>query len=142
MNPIRIVVVDDSPCLRQMLSEVLHSEQDFEVVGHGRDGLEAIALAQELEPDIVVLDIDMPEVNGIEALRDIRTLSTAAVVLLAQNGRGTARDIAYGKMLGAAAIVRKPEADGLNGFFEISKELFPAIRAAASSREAALLTAA
>ena len=65
---IRVMVVDDHPIVRQGLVSVLGDEEDLEVVGEARSGREAIALTPRLQPDVVLLDLEMPDVDGVEAI--------------------------------------------------------------------------
>jgi DNA-binding NarL/FixJ family response regulator len=65
--PTTILLVDDHPVFRKGLRQLLEEEQDFKVVGEAGDGKEAIALVGKLSPDVVVMDINMPNFNGIEA---------------------------------------------------------------------------
>lgn len=69
---IRIVLADDHAIVRHGLSRVIQQEEDMEVVGQARDGLSTVELARELLPDVVVMDIGMPDLNGIEATREIQ----------------------------------------------------------------------
>ena len=82
MNPIRLLVVDDRADLRQNVVEVLRSESDLEVVGEADNGQQAIDLAFKLKPDIVLMDVSMPMVSGIEATRRIRDTLPAVRVLV------------------------------------------------------------
>jgi DNA-binding NarL/FixJ family response regulator len=80
--PVRVLVVDDHALFRHGLVSVLRTAADVEVVGEARDGLEAIELAATLEPDVVLMDVRMPTVNGIEAARRIRVAQPTVRVLM------------------------------------------------------------
>jgi len=67
----RIVIADDEGILRQGLSALIREQPDMEVVGEAQDGWEAVALAKKLKPDAVVMDISMPNLNGVDATRQI-----------------------------------------------------------------------
>ena len=77
----RILVVDDAAFMRMMIKDIL-TKNGFEVVGEAADGAQAVEKFQELHPDLVTLDITMPEVDGIEALKRIRVIDTAARVIM------------------------------------------------------------
>jgi DNA-binding NarL/FixJ family response regulator len=68
---IRVLLVDDHKIIREGISRLLQFESDIEVVGEAADGIEAIDLADQLQPDVIVMDINMPEMNGIETIRII-----------------------------------------------------------------------
>lgn len=70
-DQIRIVIADDHPVVRDGLSAVLETQPDFEVVGEAGDGREAVEQIEKLQPDVVLLDLDMPIMDGLEALRQI-----------------------------------------------------------------------
>jgi two-component system, chemotaxis family, protein-glutamate methylesterase/glutaminase len=72
VNPIRVMVVDDSVVVRKIVTDVLSSDPDIEVVGTAVNGKVALAKLDQLKPDLVTMDIEMPEMNGIEAVRAIR----------------------------------------------------------------------
>ena len=72
MNPIRVMVVDDSVVVRKIVTDVLSADPDIEVVGTAVNGRIALAKLDQLKPDLVTMDIEMPEMNGIEAVRAIR----------------------------------------------------------------------
>jgi two-component system NarL family response regulator len=68
---IRVCIVDDHPLMRRGIREMLEDQADIEVVGEGQDGEEAIALAQEKSPDVMLKDVEMPKLDGVEATRRI-----------------------------------------------------------------------
>lgn len=80
--PIRLLLADDHALLRQGTAELLRREPDLEVVGEAGDGAQAVASAQELRPDIVVMDVRMPVLSGVEATRRIRAALPEVRVLV------------------------------------------------------------
>jgi two-component system chemotaxis response regulator CheB len=85
MQPVRILVVDDSVVARRVISEILAAEDDFEVVGTAPNGNLALKKIAQLPPDIVTLDIDMPELDGMQTLAAIRTNHPQIRVLMVSN---------------------------------------------------------
>lgn len=77
----RVVLVDDESIIRMDMRDILESA-GHEVIGEGRNGVEAISLAKELEPDVILMDVNMPKLDGIEAARQINHQRLAPVVLL------------------------------------------------------------
>jgi DNA-binding NarL/FixJ family response regulator len=82
MEPLRVVVADDHPVYRDGLRMVLCPADHLEVVGEAATGLEAVLVAAELKPDVVVMDLRMPEINGIEATRQIVSANPRVAVLM------------------------------------------------------------
>ena len=72
MTPIRVLIVDDHAVVRQGLRHILQEQKDVEVMGEAEDGLGALKKIRDLRPDIVLLDIAMPRLNGLEAVRLIK----------------------------------------------------------------------
>jgi DNA-binding NarL/FixJ family response regulator len=96
-SEIRVVLCDDVAELRSLMRAALEKDASLEVVGEAGTGREAAALAAELQPDVIVLDLSMPDMDGLEALPLIRALSPASAVLVftgfgaAQMGRAALR---------------------------------------------------
>src|SRR5436853_5635132 len=84
-QPIRIVIADDHPIFRDGLRRLLEAEADLKVIGEACDGAEAVKLARQLKPDILLLDLAMPRHPGLEALRELgsgQTSNSVRVILL------------------------------------------------------------
>ena len=82
MNEIRVVVVDDEPVARAGVQKLLRSDPDFEIVGEAGNGRDAVALIQRVEPDLVLLDIQMPELNGFDVLSAIGAQNAPVIVFI------------------------------------------------------------
>jgi DNA-binding NarL/FixJ family response regulator len=82
MLKIRVLVVDDHTMIRTGMRSLLESESDFEVVGEASNGEEAVTLVGELKPDVVIMDIVMPKLNGIEATKLIKQTSPSTAILI------------------------------------------------------------
>ena len=80
--PIRILLVDDQPLFRRAIASLIDGQPDLSVIGEAENGLQAVELARSLQPDLVVLDVDMPVMNGVEAVRLIREQVPAAKVVM------------------------------------------------------------
>jgi two-component system chemotaxis response regulator CheB len=81
-EPIKALIVDDALFMRKAISEILESDKKLQVVGTARDGLDGLDKIKELKPDVITLDIDMPRMDGLEAIRHIMIESPVPVVVL------------------------------------------------------------
>ncbi len=82
MTPLRILIADDHDLLRRGVRTLLELHAGWEICGEARTGREAVQMAEELKPDIIVLDISMPDLNGVEAAKRIRKASATNHFLL------------------------------------------------------------
>jgi two-component system, NarL family, nitrate/nitrite response regulator NarL len=102
---IRIVIVDDHLIFRDGLKCLLQSESDFTVVGDAADGVEALSLVSRLQPDILLLDLSMPGVSGLEVLKRLPAESTVRVIVVTAGINP--RDIVMALQFGARGVVLK-----------------------------------
>jgi DNA-binding NarL/FixJ family response regulator len=103
---IRLLLVDDQPAVRRGLGIRLYLEPDIQIVGEASTGREALSKVQALSPDVVLMDVEMPGMNGIEATAALRAAaSTSAVVILSIHDDPQTRGRA--KAAGAVAFVEK-----------------------------------
>lgn len=120
MKLVRILIVDDYQPWRYMIQSIFSNDPDFEIVGESMDGLEAIQMSKQLQPDVVLLDIGLPKRNGFEAAREIRRVSPdSKIIFLSQNR--------------SEILVREARRIGAQGFVlktDAGCDLLPAIRAA------------
>ena len=132
MKPLRILVVDDSVVIRKLLSDTLSKEARFEVVGTAGDGRIALAKISQLHPDLVTLDIEMPVMNGLETLAEIRKTDHRIPIIMFSTltERGAVATL-EALSLGASDYATKPSNTGSPAVAieQIRAELIPKIKA-------------
>jgi DNA-binding NarL/FixJ family response regulator len=130
IRPIRVLLADDHPIYAEALALVLGCDDEVEVVARAADGVEAVELASELSPDVVLMDVHMPRRDGIEATRLLRiALPRVRVVMLSSSS--TADDLERAHDAGACSYLSK-EADGAT----IAAEIVRVARALSARRAA------
>ena len=107
--PVRIVIADDHPIFRDVLIKLIETRSDFQVVGSASDGDEALPLVARLEPDLLLLDLAMPRMSGLVALRELKGVKKNTRILLLTAAIGRA-DIVKALQLGAQGVVLKESA--------------------------------
>jgi DNA-binding NarL/FixJ family response regulator len=122
---VRILVVDDFEAWRRSVISILEQDPDGEVIHEASDGLEAVRMCEELQPDLVLLDVGLPKLNGLEAARVIREVSPASKILFlsAHYSQDVMREALR---IGAAGYLAKADA---------RRDLLPAVRAALRDEE-------
>ena len=131
---IKVLIVDDSALVRQILKSVFESDDGFEVVGAAEHPLQARQMIKELRPDVLTLDIEMPEMDGLSFLEKIMALRPMPVVMISSlTQRGTAQSL-RALELGVCDIIGKPNYDLQTNFVAMRQEILSKVRAAASAR--------
>lgn len=120
MTALRLLVAEDFAPFREFLSSMLREELGVQVIYSAADGLEAVAKASEMQPDLIFLDINLPRLNGIDAARQIRELSPNARII-------------FVSMLSSSAVVQEALDTGAHGYVfktDLARDLHPATQAA------------
>ncbi len=132
--PIRVLVVDDSTFIRKALIDILRKDKDIQVIGEARDGEEAIQKFQELKPDVVTLDYEMPRKNGLETLQEIMRIRPTPVVMISSYTKEGALITLRCLESGAVDFVPKDIEKGTLEVFRKATEIVDKIKNAARSK--------
>jgi two-component system chemotaxis response regulator CheB len=130
---ITVLIVDDSALVRQLLVDMISQDPELEVAGIARDGVEAIKMTQDLDPDVVTMDIHMPEMDGLSALEYIMKKSPRPVVMLSALVKKGAAPTLKALELGAVDFIAKPS-QFPTSVNEVREDVIDKIKAAARSR--------
>lgn len=134
MAKIRVLVVDDSVFMRKIISDLIREDERFEVIDTAKNGLEAVEKTVRLVPDVVTLDIEMPQMNGLDALKRIMTERPVPVVMLSSLTEEGAKETIEALELGAFDFVRKPSGSISLDLFKVKELLLEKLAAAVQSR--------
>jgi DNA-binding NarL/FixJ family response regulator len=105
-HKVRVLIADDHRLFAEALEAILSADARLIVAGHARDGKEAVALTEQLDPDVVLMDISMPGMDGLEATREIRRRNLGAQILML-TGSNSRSDVDKSRAAGAAGYVTK-----------------------------------
>ena len=128
-RPIRVMIVDDALVARGFVKRWVDAEPDLELVGSLRDGREAIDQLERIDPDVVVLDVEMPDIDGITALPQLlKKKPDLAIIMASTLTRRNAEISMKALSLGALDCVPKPEANERQASADFQRELIDKIR--------------
>lgn len=130
----RVLIVDDSELMRALLAEIIEATMDFRVVAQAATGYEAIRLIHETNPDVVTLDLEMPDLGGLEALGYIMSEAPRPVVVVSSHVAEKAGPALRALEYGAVEIVAKPAGDTRSHVDILGDRLMDALRAARNAR--------
>ena len=134
MDKIKVLIVDDSAFMRNILERMIKSHSQMEVVGKAENGLEAVDMVKSLKPDVVTLDIEMPKMNGLEALKVIMKDSPTAVVMVSSLTEQGATETIQALELGAVDFIPKALDNAAENIFKKADFVQDKILAASKSR--------
>lgn len=132
---IRVLVVDDSAFMRKLISDFLSAEQEIEVVGTARNGEDALKRIKELNPDVVTLDVEMPVLNGTEALKQILAEHDLAVIMVSSQTKQGKDLTIHCLELGAFDFVTKPSGSISLDLHKVRGQIVERVLAAGLSRK-------
>src|SRR5260370_16206718 len=130
----RVLVVDESRFMRKVLEGIFNADEQLQVVGNGKDGREAVAMAESLKPDVITMDINMPHVDGLQATAEIMTTNPKPIVIVSSESREGAASTLRALELGAIEFVAKPSSGIDLDMQNVKEELLRNVRMAAKVR--------
>ncbi|MGH3010038.1 MAG: response regulator [Gaiellaceae bacterium] len=125
-RPVRVLIADDHRLFAEALEAILTADERMEVVGRAGDGQEAVDLAKKLKPNVVLMDVSMPVLDGFEATKEIRTAGSRVRVLML-SGSNSRADVDRSRELGASGYVTKDRiaSELVEAIVEVSKRRLP-----------------
>ena len=131
---IRVLVVDDSALMRQFISDILRTDPRIEVAGTARDGKDALAQIKTLKPDIVTMDVEMPNMDGLKALEEIMKTNPLPVIMVSTMTQEGAETTLKALALGCVDFIGKPSGSISLNIKDIGREIIDKVIAASTAR--------
>lgn len=135
MATIKVLVVDDSAFMRKVITDIVNTDPDLEVVGTARDGKDALEKVQGLNPDVVTMDVEMPGVDGLAALDKIMKVSPVPVVMLSSLTKHGAEQTVKALQLGAVDFIAKPSGQISLDIDTVKDDILRKIKIAAGTKK-------
>src|SRR5258708_6700926 len=130
----RLLVVNASAFMLKVLENIFNADEQLQVVGHAKDGREAVALAESLKPDVITMDINMARMDGLQATAQIMTTNPRPIVIVSSESREGASSTLKALELGAIEFVAKPSGAIDLDMNSVKEELLRKVRMAAKVR--------
>src|SRR5687768_4823477 len=131
---IRVLIVDDSAFMRKVLQSILTADPQIEVIGEARDGRAAVAQAESLKPDLITMDINMPLMDGLQAIERIMSTNPRPILVVSSETRDGADSTLKALELGAIDFVAKPSSGIDLDMNTVREELIRKLKIAAKVR--------
>ncbi|MDQ6419238.1 chemotaxis response regulator protein-glutamate methylesterase [Paenibacillus sp. LHD-117] len=131
MAPYRVLVVDDSAFMRAIISDLIVQDKRFTIAATASNGMEAIASVREHQPDVITMDLEMPQMNGLEALQFIMKENPRPIIMLSGISEDNTRDTIKALQFGAFDFIRKPSGVGSDDIHAVGEQLLEKLRTAA-----------
>jgi len=132
MEQIKVLIVDDSAFMRKLIADFLSEEPRITVIGTARNGEDGIKKIKELKPDVVTLDVEMPVLNGISALKRIMEENPVPVIMLSSTTLEGADNTLHAMQIGAIDFIAKPSGSISLDLYKVKKELVDKVISASS----------
>ncbi len=134
MSRVKVLIVDDSALVREVLTKIINSHPSLEVVGTAPNPYIAVEKIKKLNPDVITLDIEMPEMDGLTFLEKLMKVHPMPVVMISTWTRENSEQALRALGLGAVDFIEKPASDQVNNINRLGKEIIEKVRCAAEAK--------
>jgi two-component system chemotaxis response regulator CheB len=134
-NLIRVLVVDDSAFMRRVISDIINAQPNMEVVGKAHDGIDALQKIDQLQPDVVTMDVEMPRMDGLTAVRRIMEAKPIPIIMLSSLTKTGAEQTMQALNMGAVDFIAKPDSKFALDINTIKDDIVRKIIVAAGARK-------